>query len=287
MTGKTLALCKGCGLAITYTEPGLDPDYHVTCGPNLTSTANPLFADGDGSQGHNEAMKRDLSEVIRWAHDGQPRSRQIMVGPSELGEPCARKIAYRIAGVRPLNQNMDPWPATVGTAVHAWLEQAIGKFQAAAGAVRWLTETTVQVDDLVTGHVDLYDLETRSVWDFKTLNSDNIKKYRESGPIPNHRAQVHLYGKGMIRGGYPVDRVGLIGLPRSGWLSGMWVWSEVYDERIASEALSRMYGIAEQVLELAVDEHPEQIKAIEATPSQLCTLCDFYRPGLPNGCPAK
>jgi hypothetical protein len=280
-------LCRQCGVVITYVEPGLDPRYHVTCGPNLNAGPNSLFVDSDGSQGHNESMQRDLTEVIQWAYRSQPRTRQVMLGPSQLGEPCARKIAYQVAGTPSLNKAMDPWPALVGTAVHAWLEQAIGKFQAEAGAVRWLTETTVQVDDMVTGHVDLYDIETSTVWDFKTLNSDNIKKYRENGPIPNYRTQVHLYGMGMINAGHPVDRVGLIGLPRSGWLSGMWVWSEVYDEQIAARALSRMYGIAEQVLELAVDEHPDQFMAIEATPSQLCTLCEFYRPDVPGGCPAK
>lgn len=276
-------LCRQCGVVITYTEPGLDPSYHITCGPNLSA----VMEDIDGANSFNGAMQRDLTEVIRWAHDDQPRTRQVMVGPSELGEPCARKLAYRIAGTSALNQKLDPWPATVGTAIHSWLEHAINKFQATAGATRWLTETVVMVDDLVSGHVDLYDLETRAVWDFKTLNTTNLKKYREEGPPDNYRTQVHLYGKGMIRAGYPVDRVGLIGLPRSGWLSGMWVWSEVYDEQTAAQALSRMYAIAEQVLELAVDQHPEQIMAIEATPSQLCTLCEFYRPDHPGGCPAK
>lgn len=279
-------LCRKCGMVITYVEEGLDPRYHVTCGPNLTAGPNPLFADADGSQSHNQAMQRDITEVILWAHHEAPRTRQVAVGPSELGDPCARKIAYRIAGIPTMNKKLDPWPATVGTAVHTWLEQAIGKFQAEAGAVRWLTETTVKIDELVVGHCDLYDIETRSVWDFKTMNNTNLKKFRESGPPDNYRTQVHLYGKGMITAGHPVDRVGLIGLPRSGWLSGMWVWSEVYDEQIAAQALSRMYSIAEQVLELAVDEHPEQMMAIEATPSQLCTLCEFYTPdGL--GCPAK
>lgn len=277
-------LCRQCGMIITYVEKGLDPNYHITCGPNLTAEA---FADGDGSQSRNEAMRRDISEVILWAHHEQPRTRQVAVGPSELGDPCARRIAYRIAGIPKMNKRLDPWPSLVGTAVHAWLEQAIGKFQAEAGAVRWLTETTVKIDELVVGHCDLYDIETRSVWDFKTMNTANLKKCRESGQAhDNHRTQVHLYGKGMIAAGYPVDHVGLIGLPRSGWLSGMWVWSEVYDDAIAAQALSRMYSIAEQVLELAVDEHPEQMMAIEATPSQLCTLCEFYTPD-GSGCPAK
>lgn len=282
---ETYGLCFKCGKLITYTEPGLDPHYHLTCGPNLTQVQ--LYADPAGTESFNDMMQRDLTEVIRWAHDAQPRTRQVMVGPSELGDPCDRKLAYRIAGVSTLNTRLDPWPATVGTAVHTWLERAVNRFQREAGEVRWLTETTVSVDDLVTGHVDLYDLETATVWDFKTLNSANLKKYREEGPPDNYRIQVQLYGKGMIRAGRPVKRVGLIGLPRSGWLSGMWVWSEVYDDRIAAQALSRMYSIAEQVLELAVDDHPEQITAIEANPTQLCTLCEFYRPDWPGGCPAQ
>ncbi len=215
------------------------------------------------------------------------RSQQRMVGPSELGSDCDRQLAYRIAGMPPVN-HPDQWPATVGTAIHQWLEATINEYQREHGLSRWLTETTVLIDNLIPGHIDLFDTQEHAVWDFKTTNTDKIRQFRQNGAPENYRKQTHLYGLGMSQSGRRVDRVGLIVLPRSGWLSSAWVWSERYDEALAREALSRMYSLGERVLELGVDQHPEQIRAIEATPSKLCSWCNFYSPqGDSYGCPAK
>lgn len=299
-------LCRTCGKIITYIEPGLDPTHHITCGPNLKAGPS-IFSEPAGPFGRDLEMKQDLTEVIMWGWRGSDRSQQKMVGPSELGEPCARKLGYRIAGLPPVNEKVDPWPALVGTAIHTWLETNIHQFQETAGATRWLTEIEVYPDDLVVGHCDLYDLETRSIWDFKTMNSDKIKQFRQVAQgdpkngieaqdpedWPDHflgyRTQIHLYGRGMVRAGYQVDNVGLIALPRAGWLSNMVVWSEAYDGSIAKQALDRLYRIAEEVMELGLDEHPEQANAIQATPSRLCSFCDFYAPEPVSGtgCPGS
>lgn len=274
---------------MTYVEKGLDPTHHPTCGPNRNAGPSLPFAEPDGNNPHDEGIARDLDEVIIWEHNRSPRSQQVMVGPSELGDACDRKLAYRIAGTAPVNNRLDPWPAWVGTAVHQRLESAINKFQAEAGAVRWMCEMVVYPDDLVIGHCDLYDKETESIWDFKTANTDNLRKFRTSGPPDGYRTQVHLYGRGMSRAGFPVKRVGLVVFPRSGWLSGKWVWSEPYNVDIAMGALSRMYRIADQVIDLELDRYPERAEKVEATPSQLCSFCEFYTPEPAGGvgCPGK
>lgn len=285
-----MGLCRTCGTKMTYVEPGLDPHHHPTCGPNLHAPPNPIFFDEPAERDpFHDNLQRDLTEVIEWGYRQAPRSQQVMVGPSELGGECDRKLAFRLAGVAPLNHRIDPWPAIVGTAVHGWLEEVMHQFQTAAGAARWLIETEVKIDNMVIGHVDLYDIHTRTVLDWKTIGSSRLKKYREEGPLADYRTQVHLYGLGMIRAGYPVDQVGLVGLPRSGWLSGMWVWSEPYDESIAQAALKRMYQLGEQLLELDADHRPEQIRAVEATPSRMCSFCEFYTPESESdiGCPGK
>ena len=56
-----------------------------------------------------------------------PRSRQTTIGISELGHPCARRLAYKTLGVEPTNTDHDSWPAIVGTSVHAYLERAFKK----------------------------------------------------------------------------------------------------------------------------------------------------------------
>ena len=70
-----------------------------------------------GSNPHATALKHELSQVILWNEHNAPRSLQRAIGPSELGDPCDRKLAYRIAGIEPVNFG-DPWPAIVGTSIH-------------------------------------------------------------------------------------------------------------------------------------------------------------------------
>lgn len=259
------------------------------------------FAEPPGAGSIEAGMLRDLNEVIMWGWYNDGRAGQALIGPSELGDPCRRKLAYRIAGLPSVNKAVDPWPALVGTAIHWWVETTIKRFQDTAGGQRWLTEFTVHPDDLVLGRVDLVDLEIEGVWDLKTMGSDKLKEFREltaqaeqdpdswSDQLKGYRTQIHLYGLGVTRAGLPIKRVGLIAVPRSGWLSSMVVWSEPYDELIAYAALARLYEIAEQVIELAADERPEQIYAIEATPSRMCSFCNFYTPEPVNGvgCPGK
>lgn len=318
---ESLGLCNTCGVIVTYTEAGYDPDHHITCGPNRNKNpdASPVAPQPDlstvdpppapepvqkpqpiefpeiqfediGPDPRDEAMRRQLISMVRWASDGAPRTQQVLLGPSELGEPCSRRLGYKIAGVKPVNIT-DPWPSLVGTAIHTWFEKTVNEYQQALKQPgRWLTEVTAPIDQFVTGHVDLFDTATNSVWDLKTMNSDKIRKCREEGPLEQHRTQIHLYGLGMSQLGYRVDRVGLVAVPRSGWLSGMWVWSEDYDEQVARRALTRMYDVASQVIELGVDEHPEQLNMVPATPSRLCSFCEFYtgrqqEPGI--GCPGS
>lgn len=275
-------------MTITRLEAGLSPDYHPTCGPNRDMK---LFVDPDGADPLNDSMARDLDDVVLWAYGGLARNRQQMVGPSELGDSCDRKLAYRLVGAPTVNTRTDPWPAIVGTSVHSWLETAFSGLQVEVNRTRWLTETEVVVDDLVLGHCDLYDLETGCVWDFKTVNSQRLSKFRQEGPPESYRTQVHLYGMGMVRAGYPVRRVGLIMLPRAGWLSGKWLWSQPYDESIALAALSRMYHLAEQLVRLNADQDLGRVMEVPPTPSQLCSFCRFYTPdpGPSNGygCPGK
>lgn len=281
-------LCRKCGRIMTYVEPGLDPRYHPTCGPNYDATR--IFTDPPGPKPFDLQMKMDLTEVIQWAWRNDTRSQQRMIGPSELGEPCRRKLAYRIAGMPAVNDRVDPWPALVGTAVHRWIEQAVIEFERKHGTNRWLTETEVYPDDMVVGHCDLFDLDAGAVWDIKTMNSDKLREFSEGGQVPEgYRVQIHTYGLGMQRAGHEVGSVGLVVLPRSGWLSNMFVWSEPYQPEVAQEALARMYAIAEEVLELGVDEHPEQVNVVEATPSRMCSFCDYYTPEPVDGigCPGK
>lgn len=63
----------------------------------------------------------ELREIIRRHAAYQPRSLQKFLGPSELGSPCDRQVAGKMAGLPGTNHTADPWASIVGTAIHAYL----------------------------------------------------------------------------------------------------------------------------------------------------------------------
>ncbi|WP_232524345.1 hypothetical protein [Nocardiopsis gilva] len=73
----------------------------------------------------NEGIKRTLTDVIMAASANAPRSRQRRIGPSEVGDPCPRRLAYKLLDWPTVNDGGDPWPSIVGTATHAWLADAL------------------------------------------------------------------------------------------------------------------------------------------------------------------
>lgn len=223
-----------------------------------------------------EDFTSDLKDIVRWTNDNAARSLQRSIGPSELGEPCERKIAYRLAGVTEVNEWTDPWPAIVGTAIHAWLERAFGTFQSVHHMDRWVTESTVRVDALVTGHVDLYDRETGTVIDFKTMSPTRMKDFIRKGPSEQHIDQVTLYALGKENAGEAVDHVALVAVPRSGWLSEFRTWAGPYEPARARRVLARMYAIADGLI---AQGEVIDYSTIPAVPGRGCSFCPWYRGG--------
>lgn len=250
----------------------------------MTSARNPP----DALAALAENIRSDIVDVIRWVDNHSSRSLQQAIGPSELGDPCERKIAYRLVGVKELNEWADPLPAIVGTAVHAWLERAITRFQTVHHMDRWVTESTVQVDGLLRGHVDLYDRELFTVIDFKTVSPTKLKEWKSKGPSEQHIDQVNLYAMGMAADGEPVRYVSLIAIPRSGWLSDVRVWVNEYEPARAHRALARMYAIADKLI--AMGDRMD-FSALPAVPGKGCGFCPWYvggdREASEAGCPGN
>lgn len=240
-------------------------------------------------------IKQDLQEIVLWSERSSPRSRQRAIGPSELGDPCDRRIAYKIAGVDAVNTHGDPWPAIVGTAIHGWLEEAINRFQAKNGNQGWLPEVRVHPDEMVSGRSDLFHLPTGTVVDFKTAGSDKIRKLQRGGaPQDEYITQINLYGLGHERAGRVVNNVCLVYYPRSGWLNDAFVWHDVYKPDIARKALARMYAIGFQLLDLDIENHPEYFAEIPATPGDNCIWCPLFSRDMDptvkasrEGCPGR
>lgn len=217
-----------------------------------------------------------------------PRSLQHAVGPSELGTPCLRRLGYRLLDWEPkANQAADPWPAMIGTAVHAYMAEVYGQVNERAGRDRYLIEHPVQLPYGVAGTLDLYDGDTGTVLDWKVPGPSRLKEYRAGGPGEQYRIQVHLYGLGMLLQGRPVREVAIVFLPRTGLIDGMHVWSEPFDHSVAVAALERYQSVWDFHQHLDPETYPDRW-ALLPTADAYCTWCPFYLPGsstLRLGCP--
>lgn len=228
--------------------------------------------------GDSALLFQELLDVIQRGITNHPRSQQTRIGPSEIGTPCTRRLAHKLAGT-PAARPEDPaWKPTVGTAIHSWLEDVFRDDRRGQDVARWLLEQKVRVGQIagddIDGSTDLYDRTTASVVDWKTCGPSRLKHYRAHGPGQQYRVQAHLYGRGWAARGLPVDQVMVVFLPRNGELREAFHWSEPYDEQVAVEALARANQVATTVNALG-------FKAFALLPTDPadCTFCPWWQPG--------
>lgn len=197
-----------------------------------------------------DLIATELRHVISTTMLAHPRSHQSAIGPSELGTPCLRKLAHRIAGTTPVNRSA-AWRTAVGTAVHAWLADAFDtancELVAAGLGDRWLVERRVTVGTIggvpIEGSADLFDTATGTVIDWKVVGLTSLRAARMIGPKPQYRTQIHCYARGFAAQGHHVERVAIMWLPQSGELAQAEYWSEPYDETVALEGLARAHSL--------------------------------------------
>jgi hypothetical protein len=241
---------------------------------------------------HPDHTAEHLLTLIRTAITEHPRSQQTLIGPSELGHPCARRIGYKLLG-QPEREGEPNWKATVGTALHSWLEQVLDganidyEQRTKSGEERFYTEQRVTVGQVngvdIDGSCDVYDRATATVIDWKSVGPTQLTKYKRFGPGTQYRAQAHLYGRGWQAKGLPVDTVMIVFLPRNGELAETYVWHENYDEQVALNALQRASGIA-----LAAKALGPTVLEQLPTADAFCHMCPYYKAqshDLSLGCP--
>src|SRR5687768_10138894 len=148
-----------------------------------------------------EEIKKLLLQVIRDQTNNHPRSRQKVIGPSEIGHPCDRWLAYKLSDSPKAGGSRDKWRATVGTAVHAYLADLFDSFNATLGTTVFHTEERVNVGTVYTGDgfdvwggCDLY--VNGVVVDWKIVGKTTLTSARRHGPGQQYRTQVHSYGRG-------------------------------------------------------------------------------------------
>jgi hypothetical protein len=249
-------------------------------------------------QKRNEELRSQLLEIIYWADRNSPRSKQLAIGPSEIGVECDQRLARTLAAMPQVNFRFDPWAGIVGTGIHAWMERAVKRYLEAGSPgtdiIGWITENRVHADDVISGSSDLYTGD--DVVDYKSAASDKIKKMKEGDVslIPmQYRVQGHIYGLGNVRAGRKVRDIVLVFLPRNGLITNMYLHREPYDELIAFKALDRLYRLVDEMNELQLPERSQNWGAIEMSPGPGCWYCGFFKAGVagdqPNefGCPGN
>lgn len=180
-----------------------------------------------------------LGPIIKEAIASQPRSLQRRIGPSEIGTPCNACLVCKLAGAPKAEDSA--WLPYIGTCVHAGLE---GIF---ADNPRFLVEQEVTVGQIggedITGHADLYDIETGTVFDWKIVGKgtlDTVRRHGIAATKPTYEAQRHLYGKGFAAAGHDVRHVAVVLLPRNHpSIDSLHIDSAPYDPDVADRALER------------------------------------------------
>ncbi|MFI6763319.1 hypothetical protein ACIBF5_29715 [Micromonospora sp. NPDC050417] len=245
----------------------------------------------------------EMRDVLANLDASRPRSRQTALGPSELGTPCQRQIAMKLAGIpRQPEDKRPPWAPMQGTAVHGLMEEALRFHNQQLGRERWLIEEELVVDpglpgvDPIRGHGDAFDTDYATVVDWKHVGVTTLRQVKRK-TIPNeqlvkpeYRIQAHLYGLGHERAGRDVDWVRLVFLARSHDYSDSTEWTERYNPDIAYEAIARYYGTIDLLTALDVANNPGMWSGVPAEPGKSCDWCPFRRVGGPadqTGCPGN
>lgn len=242
-------------------------------------------------------------ELRRVMHDHAaraPRTLQQHLGPSELGAECDRQVVFKMAALPATNHVSDPWPSMVGTACHAYAEEAFKGDNERRGLLRWATETKVTPHPDHPGTADLYDALEQAVVDHKFLGESSMAKIRKAPPR-HYEVQLLLYGLGYHRLGLPVKRVVLAAYPRTAAsLDGLYVWERAFtdaDGQILPDVVELLNEVFEDTARRRAyaDRLLRQEIGLREVPSKpgsdSCFFCPAYRPQAAKdsgpGCPGS
>lgn len=241
-------------------------------------------------QRNEHPLASEIRDAVLIADAERPRSKQAAIGASDLGQPCLRRLAYRLMNEPTINTHRtSTWAAIVGTAVHESLAEAFLAANNRAGRIRYLVEQRIKIRGNIHGTLDLYDGDRATIVDNKIVGISALKEYKRNGPAPAYRVQVHACGAGLKQLGLPVETVAIAFYPRGHDIADLHVWDEPYDENVVTEALTRHDHLIELICELDVEHHPDRYQIIPKTPSRLCHYCPWWKGGPDTGigCPGN
>jgi len=230
-------------------------------------------------------LRSEIIKTVRGYANSRPRSLQTMVGPSQVGTPCARQLAFQVAGVEPGRDIHDPWPSIVGTATHIWLADAMGwantMAQLEGKPQPWHIEKKVDVGLGLKGSCDAFHEPKKTVIDWKVLGDTQHREYATGEMSETYRVQAHCYGFGYYRAGFDVERVAIGLFGRAKKLSDLHMWSEPFDPEVALRALKRL-----KLVQTAVEAGKAPME-VPARPGGACYFCSYKGRPEDGYCPGK
>lgn len=242
------------------------------------SVSTAEFFDVDDDNG--EDLLADLKEMVYLGAKELPRSQQADLGPSEVGVPCNRQLAYHMMDAPECRTYDDPLAALFGTGMHHLMDGFAHAANRRLGRIRWIPEQKVQCrPGGLSGTADLFDLDTLTVIDHKCPRATRFKKYTsvKHGPPLMYRRQVQIYGTGYERTfGIRPKRVGIFWLPQAGALEDARIWVNPYDPSIAEDTFARYDNLALVLHDLDIEHHPQRFELIPASPGPDCGFCDYH-----------
>lgn len=210
----------------------------------------------------SRALIDQVKDYAAWS----PRSQQTMIGASEIGTPCSRRLAYKLLGVEAVNTDTDSWPAIVGTSVHTYLERAFKKNP------DYMTEVKVVLEPWTKGTADLVHLPSKTVIDHKVVGATALKTYRSKGMSDQYRVQLNMYALGLRLQDIEIDNIAIMFWSRSGMMRDAFSITEAYDEALVEQTFARFDAI-KAMTEMGTSALP----LIPTTPTH-CVYCPFFFP---------
>jgi hypothetical protein len=222
-----------------------------------------------------------LADIVlaEWAREhvlaaslGSVRSMQPEIGPSELGNPCNRKMVYRLRTTAPVNFP-DPMATTEGTGMHQYLAEYFRRQPKG----RYLVEHPVTYRG-IRGSVDLIDRYRRRVIDWKTTaKPDRVRRYRREGLPQGYLVQIAVYVEALREMGEEVTDSALVFLPRGGGdLSAIAAFVIPPNPDLAESAVARYQQLSETA------RSDVTAASVRDDTGPLCNYCAYFRPGLPT-----
>lgn len=216
----------------------------------------------------NVFLYKLLTGALNAQDSGRDRSKQIEIGPSQIGG-CRRQVYYQLIDA-PKTHEPDKLSSMMGTAIHAMIAEAIKRDDPFGD--NFLIEQEMTAFG-IPAHTDLYIRDKQLVVDWKTTTKASLRYF----PSEQQIMQVQLYAHMLKANGENPKEVALVTLARDGKMEHIMVHSEPYNPQVAEDGLQWL----EEVKQAA---EKKEIPAPEK-PKHFCfASCSWYDPTGEVGC---